>query len=73
LRGRQWHTSQRFLELPGGAAVLQMRLNGLEEVERWVLGWGAHATVLRPTALLERIRKTAVELVERYGSVDVED
>lgn len=72
LRGRQWHTSQRFLELPGGAAVLQMRLNGLEEVERWVLGWGAHATVLRPKALLERIRKTAAELVERYRAVDIE-
>lgn len=30
--------------------------------------WGAHATVVRPKALADRIRKTAEELVGRYGA-----
>ena len=43
-----------------------MRLNNIEEMERWVLSWGVHARAVRPRALAERIRKVAVELVRRY-------
>jgi predicted DNA-binding transcriptional regulator YafY len=35
-------------------------------MERWVLSWGTHATVIRPIALAERIQKTVAELQERY-------
>lgn len=66
LRGWHWHASQDFLELPGGCSRIRMRLNSLEEIERWVLTWGAHATVARPKALAERIRKIAGELLKRY-------
>ncbi|MSU21722.1 MAG: WYL domain-containing protein [Pedosphaera sp.] len=47
-----------------------MRLNNLEEMERWILGWGTHATVVRPQALVERIRKIADELRKRYPATD---
>ena len=43
-----------------------MRLNNIEEMERWVLSWGVHATVVRPEALAKRIGITAIELVKRY-------
>jgi predicted DNA-binding transcriptional regulator YafY len=43
-----------------------MRLSGLEEIERSVLSWGTHATVVKPKALAERVRRTAEELVKRY-------
>ena len=67
IRGRRWHSSQEFLELPDGTSRFRMRLNNIEEMERWVLSWGAHAMVVRPRALAERIRKTAVELTTRYA------
>jgi predicted DNA-binding transcriptional regulator YafY len=44
-----------------------MRLNNIEEMERWVLSWGVHARAVRPRTLAERIRKIAVELAGYYG------
>lgn len=67
VRGRRWHSSQEFMELPGGCCRLRMRLNNIEEMERWVLSWGTHATVVRPKVLANRIRKAAMELARRYA------
>jgi predicted DNA-binding transcriptional regulator YafY len=66
IRGRRWHASQELTELPGGQIRLRMRLNAIEEAERWVLSWGTHATVVRPRALAIRIYTTAAELQGRY-------
>jgi predicted DNA-binding transcriptional regulator YafY len=66
LRGRLWHSSQQVTELPGGESRLRMRLSGLEEVERWVLSWGARATVIQPRQLAERVGVIARILAERY-------
>jgi predicted DNA-binding transcriptional regulator YafY len=66
VRGRRWHQSQEVTELAKGMLRVKMRLNNIEEVEKWVMGFGAHATVVRPNALRERLRKTAVEVAERY-------
>ena len=54
-------------ELPGGQMRLRLRLNSLEEAERWVLSWGVHATVVRPQALRDRIRKIGAEFARRYA------
>jgi proteasome accessory factor B len=66
LRGRRWHASQQLTELAGGRLRLGLRLNSIEEAERWVLSWGSHATVVAPAALAARIRQTASDLQERY-------
>jgi predicted DNA-binding transcriptional regulator YafY len=66
LQGRHWHSSQKVVPLPGGGSHMHLRLSGLEEVERWVLSWGVHATVIGPAALSERIGKTVAALGERY-------
>jgi len=66
IRGRRWHSSQELTELPGGQIRLRMRLNSIEEAERWVLSWGSHATVARPRALRERLLKVVEELAGRY-------
>lgn len=68
-RGRQWHASQEFTELPDGSSRIRMRLNSLEEIERWVLAWGTHATVIRPEALAERIRIIGQALADRYAAI----
>ena len=40
VRGRVWHSSQALTDRGDGGARLTMKLNGLEEIERWVLNWG---------------------------------
>ena len=64
---RKWHGSQKIKGVGKGGIELRMTLGGLEEVERWVLSWGEHATVLEPKALVARIRELAAVLGTRYG------
>lgn len=69
VRGRRWHRSQELTELPGGALRLRLRLNNIDEAERWVLGFGAHATVVRPEVLVERVRASAEKLMAKYQRI----
>ena len=66
IRGRKWHASQEITELPRRQLRLRLRLNSIEEAERWVLSWGTHATVVRPQALARRLRDTGHALHSRY-------
>lgn len=68
IRGRKWHVSQEITELPRRQLRLRLRLNSIEEAERWVLSWGTHATVVRPQALANRLRETSKVLQFRYQS-----
>jgi proteasome accessory factor B len=70
VRTRHWHDSQEIVPLPGGGCHLRLRLSALEEVERWVLSWGTHATVLEPKLLAERVGKIAKELAGRYHQAE---
>ena len=53
--------------MPGGMLRVRLRLDSLEEVEKWVLSFGTHATVIRPEKLRERLFKATEELWQRYG------
>jgi proteasome accessory factor B len=64
---REWHHSQKIRLSSDGGLELTMTLGGLEEVERWILSWGEHATVLEPPALVDRLRETAACLAARYA------
>ena len=68
IRGRKWHASQEITELPKRMLRLRLRLNSIEEAERWVLSWGTHATVVRPQALANRLREIGQNLQSRYAS-----
>ena len=56
---RQWHSSQKMRRLAYGELELSMDLGSLEEIERWALSWGEHATVLQPAELKRRMRRAA--------------
>jgi predicted DNA-binding transcriptional regulator YafY len=63
---RTWHESQRIRPLPDGSITLQLELGGLEEVERWILSWGAHVSVLEPAVLTRSIRDAAASIAKLY-------
>ena len=67
VRGRRWHPSQQLVDLPERRSRLTLQLSSLEEIERAVLSWGIHATVIGPEELRERIGKVTQQLQERYG------
>jgi predicted DNA-binding transcriptional regulator YafY len=66
MRYRQIPAMTDFIELPDRRSRVHLRLNTLEEIERWVLVLGTHATVLEPPALIKRLRDTTRELAEGY-------
>ncbi len=67
VREREWHESQEMRELRGGGLELTLRLGALEEVEQWILGWGAAAEVIGPAKLRANIAQTVASLADRYA------
>ncbi len=65
IREKKWHASQELKELKSGGVELRMKLSSLNEVERWILGWGGRARALQPPELVESIRKAARKILER--------
>ena len=63
---RLWHSSQRIRDLGDGAIELSLELASLEEIERWILSWGAHAQVLEPVALQNLVRSAAEGVLAAY-------
>jgi predicted DNA-binding transcriptional regulator YafY len=51
-------STQELKELSDRGVELSLHLSDVEEIERWVLSWGAHATVLAPAELVARLHVT---------------
>jgi predicted DNA-binding transcriptional regulator YafY len=47
---------------------LTLRVDNLDAMERWVLGWGAHVTVVAPAELIARVRAAADGVRKLYRS-----
>ncbi|MBC7323875.1 MAG: WYL domain-containing protein [Moorella sp. (in: Bacteria)] len=69
IKERHWHPGQVIGELPDGRLVLKMHLSGLQEVKRWVLGFGGRAKVLAPPELRREVAREAKEMAELYGHI----
>ena len=68
IHGRRLHFKHELTKMPRGMISLRLRLNSLEEIELWLLSFGTHATVIRPRALRERLRKAGEALVQQYAA-----
>lgn len=67
VRERFWHESQEAAELPDGRVEFTVQLGGLDEILRWVLGWGEHAEVIAPDELRKLVRAKAQAIGKLYG------
>lgn len=66
IQERFWHPTETFKLLPNGSLEFGMRVPRLEEVESWVLSWGAHATVLAPPELVDRVHRSGKAIAAKY-------
>ena len=67
---RRWHPSQEIVNIEEDGSVIEitMQLNALEDVVRWVLGFGAQAEAIEPVELRERVRRELAAAADRYHS-----
>jgi len=66
IRERLWHSSQQIEELPCSRLILRLRVGGLGEVKRWIMGYGMHAEVLQPESLRCEIADEVKKMAEIY-------
>lgn len=59
VRERVWQEGQVLEDRPDGGVILQVRASGLDQIKRWILGFGRHARVLEPEELARAVREEA--------------
>ena len=66
---RRWHPSQEITEVePGGSVIeITMMLSALEDIARWVMGFGAQAEALEPVELRDRVAGELGKAAGQYG------
>jgi len=64
IREKRWHPSQELRELPDGRLELRLKLSSLDEVQRWILGWGGQAVPVAPPELVTAVGRAAGRIIE---------
>lgn len=62
----QRHPSEKISKRKGGVVEYAVTVAGIEEISRWIIGFGGEAQVLAPPELAERIRGMADEVRRNY-------
>lgn len=70
MRERKWHKSARVQEELDGGLVLRMRVAETSEIKRWVLQFGAEATVLRPGSLRAEVERELRAALSSYRKAE---
>ena len=65
-----WHHTQKVQKNQDGTVTFTFRVDGLNEIVRWVLGWGSRAVVIKPPELRQLILGQLQEAAEAYKRVD---
>ena len=66
---RRWHPSQEITNLdPAGNAIeITMTLSALEDIARWIMGFGSQAEVIAPPELREMVAGELKRAAGQYG------
>lgn len=67
LREAIWHRSQELTELPDGGLELAVTVNGIVEIQPWILSWGDGVEVLEPPELRDAVAASVRAAAARYG------
>ncbi len=66
VRERRWHPTQEIQEHLDGSVTLQLIVGGLNELKRWILGYGKGAVVKEPSKLVEMMPEEVEGMSEQY-------
>lgn len=66
----QYHHSEKISKSQDGSLIYEVKVNGIEEISQWILGFGENAEVLEPKELREKIGSTARKLSRIYGKTE---
>lgn len=66
VRERRWHPSQEIQEHSDGSMTLHMVVRGMNDLKRWVLGYGKGAMVMTPPELVELVKDEVNGMGQQY-------
>lgn len=67
IRERKWHSTQELEHHEDGAVTLQMVVRGLNDLKRWVLGYGRGAIVEKPLELKKMVAEEIGRMNYNYS------
>jgi predicted DNA-binding transcriptional regulator YafY len=70
IRERRWHPTQTLDEHPDGSVTLGMKVKGLNDLKRWVLGYGKGAIVQGPPELVQLLKDELAGMMRHYFEVN---
>ncbi|MFT5700064.1 MAG: putative DNA-binding transcriptional regulator YafY [Desulforhopalus sp.] len=66
---RTWHPSQRIEKCDNGDVILELCVNHLLELKRWILSWGEDAHIIEPHSFAQSVAKTLVNSTKHYSNL----
>lgn len=66
IKERKWSDDQTIKEFKNGNVILEFTARSMPEVVSWVLSFGAHAKVMEPKELKEKVHNEVSALAETY-------
>jgi predicted DNA-binding transcriptional regulator YafY len=67
IRERRWHPTQEIQEHGDGSLTLHMMVRGMNDLKRWVLGYGKGAIVREPLELVELVQAEVEGMSGHYS------
>ncbi len=65
-----WHKTQQTRRQLDGSLIFEATVNGLEEIEPWILSYGRFAKVLEPTSLRRQVANSALAMLRSHQLQD---
>lgn len=72
IRERRWHHSQVIDEHDDGSLTLRLEVGGLNDLKRWVLGYGKEALAKSPPELVKLLREETEVMARQNETGDFE-
>ncbi|MBM7623689.1 helix-turn-helix transcriptional regulator [Sporohalobacter salinus] len=67
IKENRYHPTQKLEELEDGSLLMTVETCSINEIKKWILGFGADAEVLKPGKLRKEVKGEVKKLQEVYG------
>lgn len=72
VKERRWHSSQEIECREDGSICLRFTATGLDEIKRWLLGYGKGAIARHPPELVKKLQEETETIARQYETGDFE-